>query len=169
MNIKIAIAIKHNNRSEPCKPSLYITRINELYTSAEPVSFCKTIKPAGIANNKPINARLEKRMILKPCLLITFAIARQVANFPNSAGCIRIPPISNHERAPWDSTPKTSTAAKSPTVSPKITKEKAVKTILSVSKIKKPNTKAAPIHNNCFPYFRSISKILLWLSSYTAA
>ena len=65
MNIKIAIAIKHNNRSEPCKPSLYITRINELYTSAEPVSFCKTIKPAGIANNKPINARLEKRMILK--------------------------------------------------------------------------------------------------------
>ncbi len=55
---------------------------------------------------------LKKRMILKPCLLITFAIARQVANFPNSAGCIRIPPISNHERAPWDSTPKTSTAAK---------------------------------------------------------
>ena len=33
----------------------------------------------------------------------------------------------------------------------------------------KPKIKAAPIHINCLPYLWVISRILLWLSSYTAA
>ena len=154
---------------DPCRPSRYMTRIKELYTKADPVSFCKMIRAAGINNRIPNCSKLENRMILNPCRLMTLATAKAVANLANSAGCIRIPPNSNQERAPFTSRPKTSTAANRQIIKPYMTKEKAVKNLLSVNKIKKPIKKEAPIQRSCFPYFWVMSRILLWVSSYTAA
>ena len=89
-----------------CKPSLKNTKRKEAYTRVLPVSFWSKISREGISIKRTamswsLNVPMDVWISLK-----CFDMASAVANFANSLGCMVIPPIAYHDKAPLTFFPK---------------------------------------------------------------
>ena len=111
--MKMDMNIPSKKIVHPDSPSLYRTKINPTYTSAEPVSLCAMIISIGTRITAATEAKFLNLLILNPNWLIRVASMRDVDILEISAGWNRTGPNSNHDLEPLTSVPRKITAIRS--------------------------------------------------------